>query len=120
MNRSRAIIFAIFASLAIFFASSSPAFAAAVWPSHSSYTNSYYTSYSNVRTCASTACAVSAVLYNTSTVWMECYADGGWATGNYSSNRWFWVWYGSGGGWVHSSLVFNQASVPRASSIYGC
>lgn len=49
-----------------------------------------------------------------------CYADGGWATGLYKSNRWFkvWVTIATGSGtktdyyYVHSSYVTNQIRVP--------
>lgn len=54
---------------------------------------------------------------NTQESYVSCYADGGWATGNYASNRWFKVyvhltsgvtsWY-----FVHSSYVYNQTRVP--------
>ncbi len=97
-----------------------PASAAAVWPDHQSHTHSDYSDSVNVRSCADTGCGVTAVLYNDSGVYMQCYADGGSATGNYTSSRWFWVYYGSGSGWVHSSLVDDQATVPPASDIYNC
>ncbi|WP_431682808.1 hypothetical protein [Kitasatospora sp. KL5] len=51
--------------------------------------------------------------------WVKCWADGGWATGNYSSNRWFNAYVNYSGGrapvwaYVHSSYVTNQSSVPR-------
>ncbi len=55
---------------------------------------------------------------NTQKSYVTCYEDGGWATGNYRSNRWFLVyvhitngttsWY-----YVHSSYVYNQITVPR-------
>ncbi|WP_150116667.1 SH3 domain-containing protein [Williamsia herbipolensis] len=55
-------------------------------------------------------------LRNGTNVQMRCYTDGGSATGNYTSNRWFLVWttaLGATGGYVHSSLVANQTGVPR-------
>ncbi len=92
----------------------SPAQAAAAWPSHSSYSHANYANYANLRSCASQSCPIQARLYNDSTVWMMCWQDGGWATGNYSSNRWFKVYYGTGPVWfIHSSLVYNQASSPN-------
>lgn len=53
------------------------------------------------------------------TVSVSCYYDGDWATGNYSSNRWFrvLVWESYDGyntpRWlfVHASYVYNQPSV---------
>ncbi|MFD3549233.1 hypothetical protein ACFWUW_27125 [Streptomyces sp. NPDC058655] len=50
--------------------------------------------------------------------WVSCYKDAGWATGNYSSNRWFKAYVNYSGGsapvwaYVHSSFVTNQSSVP--------
>lgn len=51
--------------------------------------------------------------------WVQCYTDAGWATGNYSSNRWFLAYVNTAGRkaplwlWVHSSFVTNQSGVPR-------
>ncbi|MFW0790011.1 hypothetical protein [Gordonia sp. CPCC 205333] len=53
--------------------------------------------------------------------YVRCYADGGWANGNYASNRWFKVYvYESLHKWphaqwlyVHSSYVTNQKAVGR-------
>lgn len=44
--------------------------------------------------------------------YMHCYTDHSYFSGNYGSSRWF---YGYNGYWgyVHSSYVFNQISVPR-------
>ncbi|MDJ0385296.1 hypothetical protein [Streptomyces sp. G-G2] len=50
--------------------------------------------------------------------YVACYKDGGWATGNYSSNRWFYAYVNYAGGsvpvwaFVHSSYVTNQSTVP--------
>lgn len=54
-------------------------------------------------------------LGNGTSVLMMCYIDAQWATGNYSSNRWFRVEpaYDGSVGYVHSSLVANQVGVPR-------
>lgn len=46
-------------------------------------------------------------------VTMMCWKDAAWATGAYTSNRWFWVDTDIVAGWVHSSLVQGQTSVPR-------
>lgn len=67
----------------------------------------------NVRTCAATYCGVKQFLANGTGVRMVCWVDGQWATGNYSSPRWFFVDYSVNSGWVHSSLVANQSSVGR-------
>ncbi|GAA3268644.1 hypothetical protein Dvina_17160 [Dactylosporangium vinaceum] len=58
------------------------------------------------------------------TVAVGCWWDGDWATGNYSTNRWFdvLVWESYDGysvpRWlfVHASYVYNQPSVPRCVS----
>ncbi len=54
-------------------------------------------------------------LGNGTSVLMICWVDAQWATGNYASNRWFKVEpaYDPTVGYVHSSLVANQASVPH-------
>jgi len=49
---------------------------------------------------------------------VKCYADGGWATGNYRTNRWFLVYVSTSYGYtnwfyVHASYVYNQKVVPR-------
>jgi hypothetical protein len=51
--------------------------------------------------------------------WVSCWKDGDWATGNYSSNRWFkaYVYHTNNPNavwaFVHSSFVTNQSSVPQ-------
>jgi hypothetical protein len=60
---------------------------------------------------------------NTQRSWVKCYKDGDWATGNYSTNRWFQVYvYESRDGYanpqwvyVHASFVYNQPAVPACS-----
>jgi hypothetical protein len=37
--------------------------------------------------------------------WTDCQ----WYTGNYRTNRWFYIWYwGNRAGWVNASYVYNQ------------
>ena len=49
---------------------------------------------------------------------MRCWRDGSWATGTYRSNRWFLLNLSDGReGYVHSSFVQNQASVPNCSTL---
>lgn len=70
----------------------------------------------NLRECADSACRSFGYLRNGTTVYMQCWVDGGQATGNYSSPRWFSVLtpaLGAAGGYVHSSLVANQIGVPH-------
>lgn len=86
--------------------------AAQAWPSHSSYVSTS-TGWSTVRSCPSTGCTPITYLYNGSSVWMLCWRDSQWAYGNYWSPRWFFVWFGGTEGWVHSSLVYNQAVAPN-------
>jgi len=58
------------------------------------------------------------------TVAVGCWWDGDWATGNYSTNRWFdvFVWESYDGysvpRWlfVHASYVYNQPAVPQCVS----
>lgn len=79
----------------------------------------------NIRSCASTACGSYGTVgrdtwgKSTQTSWVSCYADGGWATGNYRTNRWFRVYVTRTGssyafwGYVHASYVYNQPRVVR-------
>jgi uncharacterized protein YraI len=72
----------------------------------------------NIRNCPDTHCTIVGRASNGAPVQMRCYRDAQWATGNYSSNRWFYVntnMYGTIPltGWVHSSLVANQTGVGR-------
>jgi hypothetical protein len=64
----------------------------------------------NVRTCGATWCGVVATLGNGTGVNMIAWCDSSWATGNYSSPRWFKI-NSPVSGWVHSSLVAAQQSV---------
>lgn len=67
-----------------------------------------------MRSCPNTGCSGIEYLGNGTPVMMFCWVDAQWATGNYSSNRWFLVGpaYDNHSGYVHSSLVANQTSVP--------
>jgi uncharacterized protein YraI len=87
--------------------------AALAWPSHSSYVWSNTISWMPVRSCPNTGCGITTSLLRGSSVWMLCWTDSQWATGNYSSPRWFLVWFGSSEGYIHSSFVYNQAVVPH-------
>ena len=75
-----------------------------------SHTHNNNYSYSELR--ESPAGLVIGELGNDTDVAMVCYTDGPWDGGNYTSNRWFYVYAGSTGGWVHSSFVSDQVSVP--------
>ena len=94
-------------------------------PAHASLYESWISSNSGgayLRECASTNCALNPYLSwldNGTIVYMGCWWDGDWATGNYSSNRWFQVSfpYSNHWGWVHSSLVTHQnPNTPKCSS----
>jgi hypothetical protein len=55
---------------------------------------------------------------NAGIVKMRCWRDGSWVTGNYSSNRWFLVMLtDQREGYVHSSFVTNQQSVPECTTL---
>ncbi len=72
----------------------------------------------NVRACADVTEPCRVLTTTTSTGRMQCWRDGGWATGRYSSNRWFLMELSNGQeGFVHSSFVTNQTSVPNCSSL---
>jgi hypothetical protein len=67
-----------------------------------------------VRTCASMSCFQKTWLTNGTPVTMQCWLDGQWVNppnSDYGSARWFRI---SGyEGYVHSSLVERQTSVPH-------
>lgn len=75
----------------------------------------------NIRPCVDTSNSVCSPVGTTSSagvVTQRCWRDGSWATGNYSSNRWFLVYLADGReGFVHSSFVQNQVSSPNCSSL---
>ena len=104
-RRLRSTVLALAAVGVVFAATASAALA--------SYTHNYNYSYSELRSGPSSGNFVIANLYNNTTVTMRCYEDTSWAFGNYWSNRWFYVTVGSGAGWITSSYVYAQTSVPR-------
>ncbi|AXE24675.1 hypothetical protein C0216_15470 [Streptomyces globosus] len=70
----------------------------------------------NVRSCANTGCGSYGYLGNGTGVSMKCRLDSQWVyppSSNYASNRWFRVASPVGTGYVHSSLVAAQTSVPH-------
>ncbi|NXY93765.1 hypothetical protein HYE82_05000 [Streptomyces sp. BR123] len=70
----------------------------------------------NVRSCANTGCGSYGYLVNGTGVGMQCWLDSQWVyppSSNYASNRWFRVSSPVGTGYVHSSLVAGQTSVPH-------
>jgi uncharacterized protein YraI len=69
----------------------------------------------NIRTCASTTCGSLGYLANGTSVTMLCWVDSQWVyppNADYASARWFRAATPVGTGYVHSSLVEDQASVP--------
>jgi len=86
------------------------------WPAHSSYTNSP-SGWTNIRSCGNTSsrCYIIRSVPNDTSIYMRCWINDGWAYGWHWTNRWFYVtlpghaW----GGYVHASLVRNQARVPH-------
>ena len=48
---------------------------------------------------------------------MVCWQDGSSATGDYKTNRWFWVTGAFGEGFVTASVVRNQTNVPACTTI---
>lgn len=67
--------------------------------------------------CYSACGGVGRFIYpaNGTAIHMYCWADEGWYTGNYASNRWFVVSInGQPGQWfIHSSYVYYQVSIPH-------
>lgn len=71
--------------------------------------------WANVRGCQSTDCYIAFQLWGPSKppVDMICWIDGQWADGNYSTNRWFYIYAPTTGryGYINASLVYNQIGV---------
>jgi len=66
------------------------------------------------RSCPDTRCGVTATIPKSTQVAVSCWRDAGLTQG---SVRWFRVVYNGRQGYVHSSLVSNQPSVPVCSSL---
>ena len=106
-------------SIALIGVSAAPAHAAVAWPSHPSFTStSYNGGRSNVRYCPNDdSCPILFQLGNGSTVYMLCWIDSDWAFGNAWSNRWFRIQDAANRqGFIHSTLVHNQAPSPNCSA----
>ncbi len=91
-------------------------------PSTAAAAGPYLTQDANVRSCTNTAhanCAPYARISARTPVSMVCWRDESWATGAYSSNRWFLVRRASDGleGFVHSSVVGSRTSTPNCGSV---
>lgn len=78
-----------------------------------------------IRFCVNTANAgchpsgVPSVQQNQS-VTMICWQDGSWYTGDYSTNRWFWIKSSTGVvGFLSASVVRQQTAVPNCSTNHG-
>lgn len=86
----------------------------------SSASASTITQSANVRPCVNTAspsCNAIGTFGAGTPVGMVCWIDGSWTTGAYGSNRWFLVRRSDGyEGFVHSSLVGGQTTVPSCST----
>ncbi len=97
-----------------------PATRAAAAPN---YTSALAQQNVNLRPCVHSTggvCSPVGTTTNATAARMICWRDGAWATGRYSSNRWFLVEANSRGGpegFVHSSFVTNQTAVPNCSNI---
>ncbi len=87
------------------------------------YASTVTTTNINVRPCVNTSdgkCAPVASSGGATRARMTCYRDGSWATGRYSSNRWFLVELNTPGGpegFVHSSFIINQTGVPECGTL---
>ena len=73
-----------------------------------------------VRMTLKEGCASRGTVKAGTVVKMHCYRDDSWATGEYRSDRWFYITASSGKkGYVHSSRVNPQAEVPECSTKRG-
>jgi hypothetical protein len=110
---------AALASSAVIIAIAAPIIAAS--PAQAIPPDSYISSNSggaNMRTCPNTGCGSVAYLGNGTAVIMDCWVDAQSVSppqSNYTSARWFHVslHYDNRNGYVHSSLVTKQTSVPH-------
>jgi hypothetical protein len=64
-------------------------------------------------------CAVRGTIPASSAATMHCWIDDSWVTERYGSARWFYVTAGGIRGFVHSSRVERQSSVPHCSTHTG-
>lgn len=75
----------------------------------------------NIRPCTNlgrSVCAPVGVTNGSGVAAMRCWRDESWATGAYSSNRWFLLYLTDGReGYVHSSFVSGQYGVPNCNSL---
>lgn len=89
-----------------------------VIPAQASYYGSAVSPGKNVRACADTTSRCRVVTTTTSSARMQCWRDGGVATGRYRSARWFLLELSNGQeGFVHSSFVTRQVTVPNCGSL---
>lgn len=110
MNRLRIGAIALVTIVMSVLMAAPPASATALayqWNNRGSYVPMYY--------APTTATNVKVWSRNGTKFLMICWTDWQWATGNYTSNRWFYgETYSTGSyGYVHSSYVNNQGAVPR-------
>lgn len=81
------------------------------------------TSNGSIRDCVKTnlaGCVAWGSLTKGTSLTMHCYAQGSWATGEYRSDRWFYVTTSANKkGFVHSSRVDPQATVGKCSAHRG-
>lgn len=113
MNKLKAVVLGAAGVMATIGATVAPLPAHAATPTVSSNTGS-----ANIRASASTSSAIIGSLGNGTGLTVMCWWDGATATGNYTSARWFKIYFGSGNGLIHSSLVANQPTVRKCNSAW--
>jgi hypothetical protein len=83
---------------------------------------SYIAGNANYRYCTNTGlqgCAVAGMIAANTAATMHCWIDDSHVSERYASNRWFYVTAGGQRGFVHSSRVERQNSVPHCSQHRG-
>jgi hypothetical protein len=108
-NKTLLVIVLLAASLAMAISVQAASARPYLW----NYKSPYYVP---VRACPSTLCNPTGGWARNGTVFaMRCWVDYQWATGNYRSPRWFWgqSYHNGYWGYVHSSYVQRQVTVPR-------
>lgn len=94
----------------------------ALAPSPADAVSPYMSSQGQYRYCTNiglAGCKTWGAVTKGTLVTMHCWIDDSNATGAYASPRWFYVTAGSTRGFVHSSRVADQASVPHCSTHRG-
>lgn len=109
-GKSAAALLAVMATTFTLLGSTASAGTSILYNQRGSYTNIYFAPTTNVNVKATVQNGTFGAKFN-----MSCWVYGQALTGNYYSSVWFYGQYFSTGsyGYVHSSYVYYQTTVPR-------